>query len=540
MRLLSSLLLGAGLLATTSGPARDTYPRQPGVDVEHYRFALTLSDSVDAIGGEAVVVVRFTKDGLREFFLDLASPSDGKGMTVTAVSSDGTSLRHRHLGNQLHITLATPSSAGELRRVTIAYHGMPAGGLMMGPNRYREHAFFSWNWPDKAREWLPMIDHPSDKATSEFVITAPVKYSVVANGLLQSEVSSGDGWKTTHWKQSVPIPSWLNAIGVAQFGVHHAGRVRGVELQTWVPHQDLARGIAAFEEPSRRAMEFFSDRIGPYPYEKLANVSAAFGGGGTEHASVIFYGETILDRNASGIVSHEIAHQWFGNSVTESDWDDIWLSEGFATYFALLYTEHYEGRDAFVAGLQRARVTALAAEQRLNQPLVHRNISDLRGVNPNLVYQKGAWVLHMLRGQVGTENFWKGIRAYYHAHRDATATTDDLRRAMEEASGQDLRWFFDQWLHRNHSPVVTATWSYDPSAKQVVIELAQAQEGAPYRALVDVGVTADSAGARQQVTRLEMTQARQRFTIPAATTPREVVLDPDTWLLMDPPRVVRR
>jgi aminopeptidase N len=307
-----------------------------------------------------------------------------------------------------------------------------------------------------------------------------------------------------------------------------------------VPHQDLARGIAAFEEPSRKAMEFFSDRIGPYSYEKLANVSAAFGGGGTEHASVIFYGENILDRNATGIVAHEIAHQWFGNSVTESDWDDAWLSEGFATYFTLLYTEHYDGRDAFVTGLQRARVTALAAEKRLNQPVVHNNISDLRGVIPNLVYQKGAWVLHMLRGQVGTENFWAGIRAYYHAHRNGTATTDDLRRAMEETSGQDLRWFFDQWLHRNHSPILSATWRYDASAKAVVVDLVQEQAGPPYRALLDVGVTADSAGARQAVTRVEMTQARQRLTIPATTAPREVVLDPDTWLLMDPPRVVQR
>ncbi len=385
-----------------------------------------------------------------------------------------------------------------------------------------------------------MIDHPSDKATSEFVITAPDKYSVVANGLLQTEVASGDGWKTTHWKQSVPIASWLNAIGVAQFGVHHAGMVRGVELQTWVPHQDLARGIAAFEDPSRKAIEFFSDRIGPYSYEKLANVSAAFGGGGTEHASVIFYGETVMDRNATGIVAHEIAHQWFGDAVTESDWDDAWLSEGFATYFTLLYTEHYEGRDAFVLGLQRARVTALAAEKRLNEPVVHNNIDDLKGVIPNLVYQKGAWVLHMLRQQVGTETFWIGIRAYYRQHRDGNASSDDLRRAMEEASGQDLTWFFEQWLHRNLSPALTGTWSYDATTKQVVIELTQTQTGAQYRFPLEVGVVLDSVGTTMRVTKVEMTQATQRFTIPVAGAPRDVVLDPHTWLLTDPPQLMRR
>ena len=409
MRLLTPLVLGAGLLAAPLART-DTYQRQPGVDVQHYRFAITLTDSTDEIRGEATVTIRFSRDGLNEFFLDLTSAAAGKGMTVTSVTAGGSALRFTHGKNQLRIALPTASKAGESRRFTIAYHGFPGGGLSIGVNRFKERCFFSWNWPDQARQWLPMIDHPSDKATSEFLVTAPAKYSVVANGLLEGEDYAPDGSKTTHWKQSVPIASWLNAIGVEQFGIHHGGMVRGVELQTWVPHQDLARGVAAFEEPSRRAIEFFSDYVGPYAYEKLANVSAAFGGGGTEHASVIFYGESVIDRNAAGIVSHEIAHQWFGDAVTEGDWDDAWLSEGFATYFALLYTEHYDGRDAFVAGLQRARVTALAAEKRLNEPVVHNNISDLKNVIPSLVYQKGGWVLHMLRAQLGADTFRAGIR----------------------------------------------------------------------------------------------------------------------------------
>ncbi len=540
MRLLSSLLLGASLIATSTGTARDTYPRQPGVDVDHYRFALTLSDSTDAIRGEATVSVRFTRDGLTEFFLDLATASGGKGMTVTAVSDDSAPLRYLHADNRLHITLDAPTRSGQLRRFIIAYHGIPAGGLFAGLNRYKERCFFSWNWPDQARQWLPMIDHPSDKATSEFVITAPDKYAVVANGLLQEEVFSGNGWKTTHWKQSVPIASWLNAIGVEQFGVHHAGMVRGVELETWVPHQDMARGIAAFEKPARQSIEFYSDYIGPYSYEKLANVSAAFGGGGTEHASEIFYGQTVMDRDATSIVAHEIAHQWFGDAVTESDWDDAWLSEGFATYFALLFAEHYDGRDAFVSGLQRARVTALAAEKRLNEPVVHNNIADLKEVIPSLVYQKGAWVLHMLRGQVGSDPFRTGIRQYYREHRDRNASSDDLRRAMEEASGQDLRWFFDQWLHRNLSPALSGSWSYDATARQVVIELTQVQTGSPYRFSLDVGVAPDSAGAQMKVTKIEITQAKQRFAIPVTSAPKDLVLDPGTWLLMEPPQIVRR
>ncbi len=540
MRAFLLLVFGLSVCAAPLA-AGDTYPRQPGIDVQHYRFALTLNDSTSEISGDATVSVRFVKSGVTSFFLDLATPAAGKGMTVTAVTSDSAELRYTHAADHLTITLAAPPTAGELRYFTIAYHGIPAGGLYIGQNRYGDRAYFSWNWPDKARQWLPMIDHPSDKATSEFIITAPARYAVVSNGLLQDEILLGDGRKITHWKQSVPIASWLNAIGVEQFATHYAGMVKGVELQTWVAHQDRDNGITTFETPARQALEFYSEHIGPYSYEKLANVSAAFGGGGTEHASAIFYGEKVVsDKPATAIVAHEIAHQWFGDSVTESDWDDAWLSEGFATYFTLLFTEHYSGRDAFVLGLVRARTTALAAETRFNEPVVHKNISDLRGVIPPLVYQKGAWVLHMLRAQIGTDTFWKGIRDYYARYRNSNASTDDLRRVMEEASGQKLGWFFDQWLNRNYSPALVGTWTYDSATSSVAIDLQQTQSGGVYRLPLELGLVGDSAGVAPAIVKIELTKSAQHFQIPVASEPRDVVLDPNTWLLMQPPKFTRR
>lgn len=188
----------------------------------------------------------------------------------------------------------------------------------------------------------------------------------------------------------------------------------------------------------------------------------------------------------------------------------------------------------------RARGTALSAEKRLNEPVVHRNISDLRGVIPPLVYQKGGWVLHMLRAQLGTDTFWKGIREYYARYRNSNASTDDLRRVMEEVSGQKLDWFFDQWLNRNMSPSLDGGWSYDAAAKEISIDLAQTQAGAGYRLPIEIGIVGDSTGVAPQIKKVEMTALKQHFDIPAKSAPKDVILDPNTWVLMNPPRFVKR
>lgn len=510
----------------------DTYPRQPGIDALHYAFRLTLSDDSDEIIGEATIELRYVQAGVNEVAFDLASAANGKGMTVSEVISGGAALVFKHQTDRLTITLAAPSKAGAFQQFTVRYRGVPANGLRMLKNKFGERVFFSENWPNNARQWLPMIDHPYDKATSEFIITAPSKYQVIANGLLQEETDLGDGRRLTHWKQSVPIASWLNAIGVAQFSVHHDGLVKGVPHQTWVYHQERETGPAWFELKSRQAMEFFSEHIGPFSYEKLANVEAAGINGGTEHASAIFYGEkSVLERPDTGIIAHEIAHQWFGNSITETDWDDVWLSEGFATYFTLLVSEHYEGRDAFVAGLQRSRDQVYALEKQLpGEAVLHNNLSDMKKVLNRLIYQKGGWTLHMLRGLIGTENFWAGIRDYYQRYRNGSATTEDFRRVMESHSGKDLSWFFNQWLARAGSPVIEGSWSYDPAAKKIVVELTQTQPGEAYRLPLEIGIKTDAAS---KIEKIEMVQKQQRFELPADKEPATVTLDPNTWALIN-------
>ncbi len=232
-----------------------------------------------------------------------------------------------------------------------------------------------------------------------------------------------------------------------------------------------------------------------------------------------------------GLVSHETAHQWFGDSVTESDWDDVWLSEGFATYFSSLTIEHYQGRDALVQQMKRTRAGIFQTEKRMPDTAVVQD-KPWKGIPNGIVYQKGGWALHMLRGEIGDEKFWAAIREYYRRYRDSNASTADFERAVEETSGQDLHWFFQQWLYRAGSPVVEGAWHYDAAAKKVLLDLTQTESGAPYRLPLDVAVMLPGAAAAK-IEKVQFTGKQQHFEIAAEQEPAAVELDPNVWLLID-------
>jgi aminopeptidase N len=531
------------LLAVVAGGPRgavaDTYPRQPGVDVLHYSFRLTLSDQTDAIEGEATVTARLAA-GVGEISLDLAQPkasAPDRGMTVTGVTEAGAALRFEHAGDRLRVHLPRPATDRERREVVVRYRGTAATGLLVANNRHGDRTFFSDNWPDKARQWLPVVDHPSDKATSEFLVTAPAHYQVVSNGLLLEETDLGEDRRLTHWRQSIPIAPWLYALGVARFAVEHRPAWRGIPIETWVYPQDRDAGFHAFAEPTASALEFFADRVGPYAYERLANVQANGIRGGMESATSIFYGDDSVSgpaRRWDGVIVHEIAHQWFGNAVTEGDWDDVWLSEGFATYFTHLFVEHAEGRDAFVAGLRRDRDQIRDFDEKNpGYRIVHDNLADMTKVTTGPgTYRKGAWVLHMLRGVVGDDAFRAGIREYYRLYRDKNASTADFRRVMEEAAGKELGWFFDEWLTRGGMLKVVGRWRWDAAAKALRLDLEQRQAGEPYRMPVEVAIDVEGE-SEPRTQRIELGERRQAVAIPLDREPRSVVLDPRTFVLMD-------
>ena len=558
------------LLLTVHGAAADTYPRQPGIAVKWYTFDITLNDANNDIAVRATVDLELVAAGVKTVELDLCqfsaaprpaktaaglgdpcaeppargerpAPSGGKGMTVTAVTSADGALAFLHERDRVRVTLPRAFAAGERFTFTVAYHGVPATGLLIANNKYGDRSFVSNSWPDKARNHLASIDHPSAEAPVTTIVTAPRHYQVISNGLMTQEVDVPGNLRRTTWKQSVPISTWLMSLAVAPYAVDYFGEVRGVQLSSWVYPQERDLGYSPFSAHTRSIFEFFSDRIGPYAYEKLAHVQANGIGGGMELASSIFYGygENGPSRQ---LIAHEMAHQWWGNAVTEADWDDVWLSEGFATYFALLYTEYKDGREAFLEGVRRSKATALDfAIANPGSTIIHDNLADIGRVIANgaQIYQGGAQVLHNIRGVIGTEAFWEGIRAYYGRHVNGTATTADLRRAFEQAcvaaaascpdQGEDLAWLFDQLLKGGGALQVDATWRYDAATKQLHLTMAQTQTTGVARMPIEVQVTTAAGSATHVV---QLTQKEQAFTIASEAEPVEVALDPSAWVFM--------
>jgi len=461
----------------------DQYPINKNIDIKHYVFQLRLTDSNDEIFGTTQVTVNFKQAGMQNFRLDLINKSTekkDKGMVVEGVSISNTTVNYTHENDALIIYLPKSSVANETITFTIKYHGIPFDGLRIGATKFGDRSFFNENWPNRGRHWLPILDHPSDKATSEFIVTAPAHYKVVSNGLLLEESSLGNNTNLTHWKQSVPVSSWLFVLGVADFAVQYVDDFEGKSIQTWVYSKNREAGFYDFKEPTKKVLAFYTKYVGPYAYEKLANIQTPSVNGGMETSSAIFYGENLVngkgEERTRNIVVHEIAHQWFGNAVTESTWDDAWLSEGFATFFTILYYEKEYGQAEYNKRIIKAKKAVLDMTVKMPDfSIIAPRTAEKEAVTTGLTYQKGAWFLHMLRNKMGEQDFKKGIQSYYKKFYNANATTDDFRFEMEKAAGLDLKIFFKQWLYQPVNPKIDAIWSYDPISHKININLTQSQ-----------------------------------------------------------------
>ncbi|MEO1081778.1 MAG: M1 family aminopeptidase [Pseudomonadota bacterium] len=533
--------LALGLFLHVAGISADPYPVAPQVDVQHYRFAIDLSDDTDRIQVHTRVDLHLRAPGSARVEFDLVKKSaqrNDRGMTLRAVSSQDRPLSYSHQADRVTIDLPPELRTQRKLSIDLHYDGVPETGLIIGPNKYGDRTFFSDNWPNKARHWLATVDHIADKATAEFIVTAPSRLHVVCNGTrLEQSVVKG-GLTRTHWRQSVPISPWLYVLGAAEFAIQQVDQFDGKPIETWVYWQDRDAGFQDFAVPTKNALAFFSSYVGPFEYEKLANIQSNSVGGGMEAASAILYGDESVSgslprsRRWQTVIVHELAHQWFGNSVTESSWDDVWLSEGFATYFTFLFFEHAQGKAEFDRHLIDARERALAfSDEQPDYRVQHANLQNMANVTTRQIYDKGAWILHMLRHRVGDSAWWSGIRSYYRSHRNATAATSDFRQAMERACECSLLSFFDYWLRTGSTVNLDARWQHDASTGRLKIDVTRRGHttGAPPMTLE--AAVYSSGSPLPVMVAVPLDNGGGTATLDMETRPVRILLDPRTKIL---------
>jgi aminopeptidase N len=554
-----SVILALGLLGIASpataqepdpiraGVAPPAGEYAAGVDVVHY----------DVEVGLGYGVLWF--EGITELRVAVGAPSptlplDFSGLIINSVSVDGGAADYTYDAGVVSIPLSG-RSAGDTVAVRLHYEGVPDDGLIIRENIHGDPSAFVDNWPNRTRFWLPSVDHPADKATVRFTVHAPEQWKVIANGHLAGDPTTTPAdaigpegpRRSWVWEVGVPISPYNMVIGAADLEVRTVGlaacgrapasrRDDGcVEVTYWVYPQDVDTAEPSFRRAAEM-VDYFSGLIGPFPFEKLANVQSATRFGGMENASAIFYSERGIasGRSMEGTVSHEIAHQWFGDAVTEADWHHLWLSEGFATYFGAQFFEVADGVEVFRERMEEARQRVLASDD-VNRPIYDPAEQDLFALLNDNNYPKGGWVLHMLRATLGDETFFQGIREYYARYLHSAVLTEDFQAVMEGVSGQDLEWFFRQWIYEPGFPEfeVETDWIQNPPGRggslEVTIRQVQKEEWPTFRVQMEVEIGSGSE-ARRRTIEISERETKVRFGMTGAR-PTSVVLDPDGWVL---------
>jgi len=417
----------------------------PGYDVEHYLVELTVDPVANTLDG-AVVITAAARDDLDRFHLDLL------GLTVDAVTVDGGEAGFSREGAELIVDPAGTLPAGEDFSVTVSYHGTPEPLVTIG---------FPLGWvqagdltyvvaePDGARTWLPCNDHPSDKAAFTFRITAPEGSTVATNGSLV-EVLAGDGVNTYVWDMPEPMATYLATVVVGPLTRVEWGTAAGVVLRDYLP-ADLAADPPAPLTRVGEMMEFFTGFFGPYPFAEYGHAVVPGLPGALEDQTLCVFGrealETLFDAQpwtlgAEAVVAHELAHQWFGDSVTPSTWQDVWLNEGFATFAQWLWVEHARGAEAYRQEVAGSYAWVAAGPH----PLPGDPGATGEELFADSVYVRGGLTLHALRVEVGDETTWEILRAWAERYAYGNAATADFVSLAEEFSGRDLGALFGAWL----------------------------------------------------------------------------------------------
>jgi len=470
----------AGNFLAPTAAGRLNYAPDREVSVLHFALDVTPDFQRRTVAGSATLKFKPNVKPAQVLKLDAVD------LRVESVTASEKIQAYQVTADHLVITFAKPIPADQEASVTISYHAEPDSGLYfrtpeMGYKEGDTHCF-SQGEEIEARHWYPCFDSPNEKFTSEMTCRVPAGMTVVSNGrLVAQETNAATGLVAFHWAQEQPHANYLISL-VAGYFKKIEGQHNNVPLGFLTPPSEFEQATNSFRETDE-IMEFFEQEIGvPYPWAKYDQMCVNdFVAGGMENTSAttltdntLFTDDTENLRSSRGLVAHEMAHQSFGDLVTCKDWSHIWLNEGFATYYQVLFEGKKNGHDAMLYALygNARNVTGVPCD---TNAIVRRNFGEPSEMFGYLAYPKGSWVLHMLRAQLGEELYRRCIKTYLERHRYGNVTTEDLRAVIEELSGRSYDQFFDQWLYHAHYPELAVDYSWDELAKLAKISIRQEQ-----------------------------------------------------------------
>ncbi|MGB2906846.1 MAG: M1 family metallopeptidase [Candidatus Aminicenantaceae bacterium] len=513
--------------------------RSHDFDAQHYRLQLTFDLDRKEFWGENQVTLKPLKDGFRECILD------AKELVVTAVLNDrNVPLKYKQTDQEIMVYLSRAFSYGEEVVFTIKYHAKdPKKGFFFSDATPRNPTMISTDsFPDEARHWFPCYDYPHDKVTMELIATVQKPNKVLSNGRLMSiEENEEENSVTYHWHQDKPHSTYLSMVAVAPFAVIEDS-LDSLPVNYWVYEKDVEDARRIFKK-TPYMIDFFNKLYGyEYPWAKYDQVETPTQGGGAEATSATILGQNVIydekadkDFSWETIIAHETAHQWWGDLITLRTWSETWLNESFATYSDYLYTRFDKGEDegAF-AHLEKKNSYLLEAHTRYIRPIVF-NRYDHPGQNfDRHTYPKGACVLHMLRFVLGDKPFFRTLKHFLHKHEFQPVETRDFMTAVKEATGQNLDWFFEQFIFRPGHPVFDIGYEWDENQKKVLLTVKQVQDfslGIPvYRIPVIIGITSPGGKTAKKVW---ITQKEELFEFAVKEKPLLVRFDEGNYLLKE-------
>jgi len=515
------------------------YERSRDYDAKHYRIALTFDLDKKYFEGENKITLTPLRDDFKECLLD------AEELVVAAVTnSENMPLQFTQTDKLITVHLSKAYEYGETVTFTVKYHATnPKVGLFFDEESPANPVMVSTvSWPDRAHHWFPCYDFPHDKVTDEMIITVKNKYKVLSNGKLVSvKEDKKNGTKTYHWSQELPHSTYLFMLAIGPFAVIEDS-LGSLPVTYWVYEKDVEDAKWIFKK-TPHIIDYFNSLFGyQYPWAQYAQVTSPRMGGGAENTTATVLGQGVIhDRRAEQdfswerIIAHEAAHQWWGDLITLRTWSQTWLNESFGTYSDYLYTRHDKGEDEGAYDLLRKKNQYLQeAHQRYIRPIVFDRYNRPQDNFDSHTYPKGAAVLHMLRFIIGDKPFFRTLKHFLHKHEFQAVDTHDFMTAIKDVTGQNLDWFFEQFIFKPGHPFFKISYTWDEQSQKIKLKVVQTQDtsqGIPiYTIPVIIGITTPEKRISEKVW---IKHKEQAFEFSVDKKPLLVRFDEGNYLLKE-------